>query len=158
MKPSLLRYWRSRRGALAVRLKILLIRLQEARTFFRFPRHIKVDANGNGRVILYGIPYADWNATLSDRRLWSNLPGIVQVLRLPATPFGSAARAGDVVVAVKTGHVARPAGGRALEPTARAIATLEDKAKFAAYMAANGFADHCPLSLPAATRRSFPAC
>jgi len=128
---------------LAIRLKILLIHLQEVRTFFRFPRWLTFNGDGR-RVILYGIPYADWNATLSDRGLWSKVPGIGQVHRLPATPFGSRARAADVVIAMKTSHVVRRPGGRALEPTALALATLGDKAKFAAYMAANGFGDYCP--------------
>jgi hypothetical protein len=73
-----------------------------------------------GSVILYGIPYADWNATLSDRGLWSKVLGVAQVRRLPATPCGSGARADDVVIAMKTGHLARRAGGRALQPTAQA--------------------------------------
>jgi carbamoylphosphate synthase large subunit len=144
-------------GGLAVRLKIFLIRLQEVRTFFRFPRQLKFDANERGRsVILYGVPYADWNTTLSDRGLWSKLPGIAHVLRLPATPFGSGARADDVVIAMKTSHLVRRPGGRALEPTARAIATLEDKAKFAAYMAANGFGDYCPRTYGGRQDAVFP--
>ena len=141
----LLRYWRFLRGDLAVRLKIFLIRLQEVRTFFRFPRLLELSADGRGcRVILYGIPYADWNATLSDRELWSKMQGIAHVLRRPATGLGSGARADDVVIAMKTSHIIRRPGGRALQPTAQAIATLGDKAKFAAYMAANGFGDYCP--------------
>jgi carbamoylphosphate synthase large subunit len=145
VKPSLLEHWRVWRGALAVRLKILLIRLQEARTFFRFPRQIKFDADKGRRVILYGIPYADWNATLSDRALC-----------LPATPFGSGARADDVVIAMKTSHGARTASGRALEPTKHAIATLDNKARFAAYMEANGFADYCPRTYASRHAAVFP--
>jgi hypothetical protein len=154
---SLLRYWRFLRGVLAVRLKIFLIRLQEVRTFFRFPHQFKFDGDGRGRsVILYGIPYADWNATLGDRGLWSKLPGVTQVRRLPATPYGSGARADDVIIAMKTGHIVRRPGGRALEPTARAIATLEDKAKFATYMAANGFGDYCPRTYAGQQEAVFP--
>lgn len=153
----MLRYWRFPRGVLAVQLKIFLIRLQEVRTFFRFPRRLNLKGDGHGRrVILYGIPYADWNATLSDRGLWSNLPGIARVLRLPATPYGSGARADDVVIAMKTSHMARRPGGRALQPTAQAIAVLEDKARFAAYMAANGFGDHCPRSYVDRQEAVFP--
>jgi hypothetical protein len=51
-----------------------------------------------GSVILYGIPYADWNATLSDRGLWSKVLGVAQVRRLPATPCGSGACADDVAL------------------------------------------------------------
>ncbi len=154
---SLLRYWRFLQGVLAIQLKIFLIRLQEVRTFFRFPRQLKFDADGCGRsVILYGIPYADWNAALSDRGLWSKLPGVAQVRRLPATPHGSGARTDDVVIAMKTGHIARRPGGRALEPTARAIATLEDKAKFAIYMAASGFGDYCPRTYVGRQEAVFP--
>ena len=101
------------RGALAVRLKIFFIRLQEVRTFSRFPHRLKFDAGeGDRRVILYGIPYADWNATLGDRGLWSKLPGVAQVLRRPATPYGSGARADDVVIAMKTNHIVRRPGGK----------------------------------------------
>jgi carbamoylphosphate synthase large subunit len=154
---SLLRYCRFRQGALAVRLKIFLVRLQEVRTFFRFPRQLEFDAEGRDRsVILYGIPYADWNATLSDRALWSKLPGVARVRRLPASPFGAGARVDDVVIAMKTGHIVRRPGGRALEPTAHAIATLEDKAKFATYMAANGFGDYCPRTYANRQEAVFP--
>jgi len=156
VRPSLLRYWRSWRGALAVRLKILLIRLRDVRTFFQFSRQIDVDARQSGRLILYGIPYADWNATLSDRALWSTLPGVGQVLRRPASPFGSGARANDVVIAMMTGHIARKPGGRALEPTAHALATLENKARFANYMAANGFADYCPRTYAGRQEAAYP--
>ena len=107
-------------------------------------------------MILYGIPYADWNATLSDRGLWSKVTGVAQVRRLPATPFGSGARADDVVIAMKTGHIVRRPGGRALAPTARAIATLEDKAKFAVYMAANSFGDYCPRTYAGRQEAVFP--
>ena len=154
---ALLRYWRFLQGVLTVQLKIFLIRLQEGRTFFRFPRQLKIAADGRGRrVILYGIPYADWNAPLSDRGLWSAVPGIAHVLRLPATPYGSRARTDDVVIAMRTGHIVRRPGGRALEPTPRAVATLEDKAKFAAYMAANGFGDCCPRTYAGRREAAFP--
>ena len=106
----MLRYWQFLQGVLAVQLKIFLIRLQEVRTFFRFPRRLELNADGRGRwVILYGIPYADWNATLSDRGLWSNLAGVARVLRLPATPYGSGARANDVVIGMKTQSHGPPA-------------------------------------------------
>jgi carbamoylphosphate synthase large subunit len=154
---SLLRYWRFLQGVLAVRLKILVIHLRDVRTFFRFPRQLKFEANARGRwVILYGIPYADWNATLSDRELWSRMQGVAQVLRLPATGLGSGARADDVVIAMKTSHIVRRPGGRALEPTPRAVATLEDKAKFAAYMAVNGFGDYCPRTYAGRHEAVFP--
>jgi len=153
----LLRYWRFLQGVLAVRLKIFVVRLQEVRTFFRFPRWLTLNAYGSGRrVILYGIPYADWNATLSDRALWSKLPGVARVLRVPATPFGSGARSDDVVIAMKTSHMVRRPGGRALQPTSQAIAVLEDKAKFAAYMAANGFGDYCPRTYAGRQEAVFP--
>jgi carbamoylphosphate synthase large subunit len=148
---------RSLSRALAIQLKIFLIRLQEVRTFFRFPRQIRLGPVGSGRsIILYGIPYADWNATLSDPALWAQLAGIARVLRLPANPFGSEARADDIVIAMKTGHFKRRPGGRALEPTALAIATLEDKAKFAAYMAASGFANYCPQTYADRQGAVFP--
>jgi carbamoylphosphate synthase large subunit len=57
---------------------------------------------------------------------------------------------------MKTSHVARKAGGRALEPTEHAIAILEDKASFAAYMAANGFADYCPRTYAGRREAVFP--
>ena len=154
---SLLGRLRSLPRALAIQLKIFLIRLQEVRTFFRFPRLIKVGSAGTGRrVLLYGIPYADWNATLSNRALWAQMADIAQVLRLPANPLGSGARADDIVIAMKTSHTKRRRGGRALEPTALAISTLEDKAKFAAYMVACGFADCCPQTYADRQEVVFP--
>jgi carbamoylphosphate synthase large subunit len=142
---------------LAIRAKILVIRLQDLRTFFRFPRDLKLRDGGRGRwVILYGMPYADWNATVSNRDLWLKLPDIARVLRRPATPFGSGARADDVVIAMKSSHLRRRRGGRSLEPTARAIATLEDKAEFAAYMTTNGFDDYCPRTYASRHDAAFP--
>jgi hypothetical protein len=92
----LLRRFRSLPTVLSIQLKIFLICLQEARTFFRFPRQIKISPVSRGRrVILYGIPYADWNATLGDHALWAQMTDIAQVLRLPANPFRSGARAGE---------------------------------------------------------------
>lgn len=107
-------------------------------------------------MILYGIPYADWNATLSDRALWSSLPGIAHVLRRPASPFGSGARADDIVIAMMTAHIARKPGGRALEPSAHALAMLENKAKFATYMTTNGFTDYCPRTYAGRHEAVFP--
>jgi carbamoylphosphate synthase large subunit len=156
VRRSLLQHWRFWPGALALRLKILLIRLRDVRTFFQYPRQIDLDVRKGDRVILYGIPYADWNATLSDRGLWTSLPSVAQVLRRPASPFGSGARANDVVIAMMSGHIARKPGGRALEPTAHALATLENKARFATYMAANGFAGYCPRTYAGRHEAVFP--
>jgi hypothetical protein len=151
---GLLRFWR---GALAVQAKILVIRLQDFRTFFRFPRDLQLRDGGRGRwVILYGMPYADWNATVSNRDLWMKLPGVARVLRRAATPLGSGARADDVVIAMKSAHLRRRPGGRSLEPTAHALATLEDKARFASYMAENGFGKYCPRTYAGRHDAAFP--
>jgi carbamoylphosphate synthase large subunit len=78
------------------------------------------------------------------------------VLRLPATPFGSGAQPGDVVIAMKTVHLRRRSGGRSLEPTAHAVAALEDKAAFATYMAAHGFERYCPHTFAGRHDAVFP--
>jgi carbamoylphosphate synthase large subunit len=102
------------------------------------------------------MPFADWNATVSDRELWQKLPNVSRVLRRPATPLGSGARADDVVIAMKTAHLRRRSGGRSLEPTPGAIAALEDKAKFAIYMAEQGLGDYCPPTYAGPMGATFP--
>ncbi len=155
MRAALLGFLRFWRGALAVQAKILVVRIQDLRTFFRFPRDLRLRSDGR-RVVLYGMPYGDWNATVSNRALWMKLPGVGRVLRRPASPFGSGARADDVVIAMKTPHLRRRPGGRSLEPTERAVAILEDKARFAAYMADSGFAEYCPRTYRDRRDATFP--
>ena len=144
-------------------------RLREARAFLRRPLHVRLAAPAAGdeatRVLLYGIPYADWNAPLTDGALWAGMHGVVSVLRLPALPLVSAliarfaGRIGHrcIVIPTKTVHAARlPGGWRSLSPDASSVRALDDKLRFAAYMAENGFGDYCPATYAGVADAIYP--
>ena len=64
---------------------ILRVHIEEARAFRRFPMRLRMTpAAGPGlRVIPRGLPYGDWNATLSDRKLWQDLEVVSELRRIP---------------------------------------------------------------------------
>lgn len=145
----------------------LRLRMREVRSFFRFPLRVPiVTAAGGGAacVLLYGVPYADWNAPLADGTLWAGVTGVASVIRLPALPVVSnllarfAARgARQIVVPTKTGHAKRlPHGWRALCPDEASVQTLGDKRRFAAYMAAHRFGDYCPATFAGVEDAAYP--
>lgn len=167
--PPLARYRALVRAKLLLYLLGLRERLRETRAFFRFPLCVRlaVPAGGpasgrNTRVLLYGIPYADWNAPLAARALWQGVPGVASVLRLPALPILAAAIARFVgnpriVIPSKAPHAARlPRGWRSLSPGPAAVRTLNDKRRFAVYMAENGLGDYCPATYAGPADAAYP--
>jgi hypothetical protein len=159
------RYRASVRQRLVFHVLRLREHLREARTFFRFPLRVSFAAPTGGPatgVLLYGVPYADWNAPLADRRLWEGVRGVADVLRLPAVPVLSAliARfAGNpqIVIPSKMEHAARlPRHWRSLSPDRASIRALGDKRQFAIYMAANGLGDYCPTTYAGPADAVFP--
>ena len=152
---------------LALLLSDLRLRLREVRSFLRFPLYVPLVATAGGSaacVLLYGVPYADWNAPLSDATLWAGVSGVTSVVRLPALTVVSgllarfvARGARQVVVPTKTGHAKHlPRGWRSLCPDAASIRALGDKRRFAAYMKANGLGDYCPLTYADPDDAAYP--
>ena len=139
----------------------LRYRLSEWRSFLSFPMHLSLPTAGAGglTVVLFGIPYADWNALLSDIEFWRDLGGVSTVWRLPAfawllSLFGSASA---VVVPMKSAHCRDlPAGRRGLFPCRHSVSILDDKRAFQGYIDAHGLAAHCPRSYASPAAAEYP--
>jgi carbamoylphosphate synthase large subunit len=147
-------------ASLARHWKTLRYRLGEVRTFGRFARRLRLaspDAPGC-TVILYGIPYGDWNATLADPCLWQGLADVTEVRRVPAFGFLLPRASGrTIVIPMKTEHAAKvPRGCRGLLPDARALEVLDNKRHFAAYVAQNGLEGECPQTYADPDTAAFP--
>jgi hypothetical protein len=159
------RYRASVRQRLVFHVLRLREHLREVRTFVRFPLRVSLAAPSGGPaagVLLYGVPYADWNAPLANPKLWEGMRGVASVLRLPAVPILSAliARfAGNpqIVIPAKIEHAARlPRRLRSLSPDRASIHALGDKRRFADYMAANGLDGYCPATYAGPDDAVFP--
>ena len=147
-------------GVVAVFWKILRVHVQEARTFRRFPLRLQMTAaQGPGlRVILYGLPYGDWNATLSDRKLWQDLAVVSELRRIPGfrwlLPLSTER---TVLIPMKTSHtVDAPRRYRNLIPDRRSALILADKFAFQSYMAENGLMAYAPATYESSDAAVFP--
>ncbi len=134
--------------------------LSEVRNFWRHPLRLRLaPAKGPGiRVVLYGIPYGDWNAMLADRRLWESLEIVSEVLRVPGF-WALLPRATDrtVVIPMKSEHAATaPRRYRGLWPDRRSLDILDDKDKFQSYMEDQGLAAYCPARYRTPGQAVFP--
>lgn len=130
----------------------------ELRTFLRYPRRLAVTSQPGLTVILYGVPYGDWNGMLSNRALWQDLRVVSEVRRIPALRL-LLPRPTDrtVLIPMKTEHaIASPTGYRGLRPDARMARLLNDKEKFRRYMEGNGLAAYCPAHYASAGEAVFP--
>jgi hypothetical protein len=132
----------------------------EIRTFRRYRLWLRLTpSEGPGvTVILYGIPYADWNAVLADADFWRSLKSVREVRRIPAFGFlvPSAAER-TIVIPMKTEHaLSVPGGCRGLFPNVQALRALGDKRYFAAYVAQNGLAAGCPDTYSSPDAAQFP--
>lgn len=151
-------------GQLTLRAWIIREHLREARAFFRFPLRLKIASKicGRIRVLFYGVPYADWNAPISDPVLWQQVGGVDEVVRLPALGVVSAILAKifkgrTVVIPAKISHATRLPGGIAsLSPNAAAIRALDNKVRFAAYMLANRLLAHLPTVYASPSAAVYP--
>lgn len=147
-------------GVVAVFWKILRVHVQEVRTFRRFPMRLQMTpAEGPGlRVILYGLPYGDWNPTLSDRQLWQDLRVVSELRRIPGVRWllpWSTER--TVVIPMKTSHtVDAPRRFRGLIPDRRSARILADKNAFQAYMAEKKLMAYAPATYPDPDAAVFP--
>jgi hypothetical protein len=147
-------------GVVPVFWKILRVHVQEARTFRRFPMRLRLTPSvGPGlRVILYGLPYGDWNATLSDRKLWQNLEVVSELRRIPGfrwlLPLSTER---TVLIPMKTSHtVDAPRRYRSLMPDRRSALILADKNAFQSYMVENGLTDYVPATYARPDDAIFP--
>jgi hypothetical protein len=147
-------------GVVSVFWKILRVHVREARTFRRFPMRLQMTpAAGPGlRVILYGLPYGDWNATLSDRKLWQDLGVVSELRRIPGFRCllpRSTER--TVLIPMKTSHtVDAPRRYRNLIPDRRSALILADKNAFQSYMAENGLMGYAPAAYASPDEAVFP--
>jgi hypothetical protein len=147
-------------GVVAVFWKILRVRVQEVRNFRRFPTRLQLTpSEGPGlRVILFGLPYADWNRALSDRQLWQDLKIVSELRRVPGLRWllpWSTAR--TVVIPMKTSHtIGAPRRYRGLFPDRRAARILADKRAFEAYLAGNGLVTYAPATYASPETAVFP--
>jgi len=137
----------------------LRYRIGELRAFNRFPRRLRItDAGPRGlRVLLYGIPYADWNATLCDPELWRGLRVVSEVRRVPGWHLLLPRRAGTILIPMKTEHhLGAPRRYPGLLADREAIGMLADKSRFPVWMAAHGFASDMPAVYADGDSATFP--
>lgn len=129
---------------------------RELYIFLRFPLFVR-GSPGRPTVVLCGIPFGDWNATLARPDLWQGIAG--RVLRLP---YRVAALArwvlrGAVFIPMKEPHICRRRGGeRSLAPDGKALETLGDKSRFAAYMDREGLGAYVPRVYASLAEAEFP--
>jgi hypothetical protein len=129
---------------------------RELYIFLRFPLVVR-GSPGRPTVVLCGIPFGDWNATLSRADLWQGIAG--RVLRLPYR-IASLARwllPGAVFIPMKEPHICRARGEvRTLSPGRAALEALGDKSRFAAYVRREGLGDYTPRVYASLAEAEFP--
>jgi hypothetical protein len=147
-------------GVIKVCWMTLRVFVQEVRNFRRFPTHLRLTPlEGPGvRVVLYGLPYADWNASLSDRQLWQDLRVVSEVRRIPGLRWllpWSTER--TVVIPMKTEHaVTVPQRYRGLIPDRRSALLMADKSTFQRYLVDNGLTAYAPATYASPDEAAFP--
>jgi len=147
-------------GVVAVLWMNLRVFVQEVRNFRRFPTHLRLaPAEGPGvRVVLFGLPYADWNASLSDRHLWQDLRLVSEVRRIPGLRWllpWSAER--TVVIPMKTSHaVTVPQRYPGLIPDRASARIMADKSIFQRYLVDNGMTAYAPATYASPDEALFP--
>ena len=132
---------------------------RELRHFLRFPLSLRSNRTSGSTVVLYGIPYTDWNKSLAVRSLWDEVPEVSRVVRMPALPSLLRWLAGRdaVVIPMKESHARElPSGVRCLSPRREAVQALADKQRFADYIAANGLTSFCPRTYSSWSEAEFP--
>ena len=138
----------------------LRYRLGEIRNFCRHPFRLRIDHGaGSGlKVILYGIPYGDWNAMLADVGFWRSLRGVSEVWRIPALPFlVPRGAANTVLIPMKTAHAAAaPSGMSGLYSDAACLRMLDNKESFQAFIEKNGLTAYCPAHFRCPEDARFP--
>src|SRR5436190_4191047 len=113
------------------------------------------------RVVLFGTPYSDWHAGLTDRAMWQGIAGVVEVLLVDSAtrtlPPAVDGRAETVVVPLRGDDIAlRPPGFRGLVPDEWAVRIVSDETCFADYMRKAGLAPLCPEPYDASGPVRYP--
>jgi len=140
--------------------KTLRYRLGEVRSFYRFPRHLRLPgAKGVGiQLVLFGIPFGDWNLMLADAFFWDSVGAVSEVWRIPAFRFLlSLVSPLAVVVPMKGEHaIAAARSRRGLFPDEQALRILNDKREFQSYIEDNGLERYCPRCYASPEDATFP--
>ncbi|MFG1478158.1 hypothetical protein V5F53_05755 [Xanthobacter sp. V4C-4] len=114
------------------------------------------------RFVVYGSHAPNWNAALApSARVWTLIEGVSDVLVVddPQAPLPAPlAGVRTVVVPLMEPHLLACPRDRheGLIPTPHMVATLADKAAFAAHAARHGLAAHCPQVFASAEAARFP--
>jgi hypothetical protein len=141
-------------------LAMARLRLRELRNFYRYPRRLQFARDGGEglRVVLYGVPFDDWNQPLTSPELWEGIEQVTEVVRVPGSfLFAPADNMPTVFIPMKDIHATRlPRGCRTLAPDRTSIAFLADKGRFASYLALAALSNYRPLHYPDPEHAVFP--
>ena len=113
-------------------------------------------------VVIWGVHSPDWMTALSSSApVWTKIPNVKAVLNLcasaPDVPLCSRAGRRTVIIPLMEDHIAQcPRGYAALTPTAEALVTFSDKARFADYARRQGLSAACPATYPSVDDAVFP--
>ncbi len=145
-------------------LRSLLHRAQKsvARIPLRIVLPVRPSQTAPVRVVIFGTFAGNWLDRLAESQVWRACPAVTEVLLWPddpARPFPEPVP-GDihtVVIPLSEDNIlGRPRSLAALAPDGRAVATLRNKASFAAYAGAEGLHDLCPVTYATRGQVVFP--
>ena len=140
--------------------KTLRYHLGEVRSFYRFPRRLRLPAakSFGVQLILFGIPFGDWNRMLADPLFWDSVGAVSEVWRIPAFRFLlSLVSPMAVVIPMKGEHaIAAARSRRGLFPDERALRILNNKREFQSYIESNGLDRYCPPCYACPEDATFP--
>lgn len=130
---------------------------RELRSFLRSPLVSKGGAEGP-TVVLYGVPYVNWNEALTRPGLWHGIARLV--VRMPALlpPLPLRRLSSNLVfIPMKESHArALPTGVRALVPSRTALDTLADKEMFVRFLEREKLLGLSPRIYPDVRAARFP--
>jgi hypothetical protein len=147
-------------------LQSRLVRLRRLASVHDFPRRLefpeKAKESPRFRVVVYGAFFEIWNPALMDRALWQTMPGVIEVRRVAERlslrilpPAGPDTR--TVIVPLGEEHYRQsPRQFLSLAPDAASVATLANKAAFAAHAARLGLSRLCPATYRTPAEIRFP--
>lgn len=114
------------------------------------------------RVVIFGAFADNWLARLSEPQTWQTIPAVTEVQMWPddpAQPFPppSPTDIRTVVIALSEDNILNcPRTAHALAPDRRAVATLRNKASFAAYVEKAGLSELCPITYATPEQVEYP--
>ena len=154
-------------GSWRAYLQRRLSRLRRIANVYDYATRLEfADSAGPGsrrfRVVVYGAFFEIWNAALVAPKLWEDIPGVVEVLRVAdrsSLNLPAQLRSDVCTVIIPLGeehYRERPQRYRSLVPDARSVATLSNKASFAAYIDELGLSKLCPRNYKRIEDVEFP--